>query len=145
MSSAYQIYRSTTIGLALDDTLRELVHRQILLPRIVHYILGVFDQIINQKLTYQSSKEKKEFCLLFKGHLLSYRACDQVWTLLFDSLTFTSNTDSLWKMTLSGQNKKIKIITCPTIKSTLPNNEQIMTNEDHLEIRSKTCKKFKST
>jgi transcription initiation factor TFIIA small subunit len=145
MSSAYQIYRSTTVGLALDDTLRELVHRQILLPRVVHYILDVFDQIINQKLTSQSVKGKKESCLLFKGHLLSYRACDQVWTLLFDSLTFTSNTDSLWKMTLNGQDNKIKIITCPATKLTLSNTEQIMTNEDDLKIRSKTCKKFKST
>jgi transcription initiation factor TFIIA small subunit len=142
MSSAYQIYRSTTVGLALDDTLRELVHRQILLPRIVHYILDVFDQIINQKLTSQSVKGKKESCLLFKGHLLSYRSCDQVWTLLFDSLIFTSNTDSLWKMT---QDKKIKIITCPATKLTLSNAEQIMINEDHLKIKSKTCKKFKST
>jgi transcription initiation factor TFIIA small subunit len=125
MSSVYQIYRSTTIGLALDDTLRELVHRQILTPRVVHYILGVFDHIINQKLSSRSIKGKKESCLVFEGHLLSYRACDQVWTLLFDSLTFTSNTDSLWKMTFTGQDNKIKIITCPATKLILSNTEEI--------------------
>lgn len=145
MSSAYQIYRSTTVGLALDETLRELVRRQILLPRIVHYILNIFDQIINQKLTFQSIKGKKESSLLFKGHLLSYRACDQVWTLVFDSITFTSNTDSLWKINLSGQNNKIKIITCPTIKLTLPNTEQIMVNQNHIHTTSKNYKKFKSS
>jgi transcription initiation factor TFIIA small subunit len=144
MSSAYQIYRSTTIGLALDETLRELVHRQILIPRVVHYIFDVFDQIMNEKLIFRSVKEKKEFCLFFKGHLLSYRACDQVWTLLFDSLTFTSNTDPLWKMSLTGQNNKIKIITCPATKLSSLNNNQIMTNEDHRESKSKPCKKLKS-
>jgi hypothetical protein len=118
----------------------------ILTPRVVQYILDVFDQIINQKLTSPSVKGKKESsCLVFKGHLLSYRACDEVWTLLFDSLTFTSNTDSLWKMTLSNQNDKIKIITCPATKLTLSHTEQRTTNEDNHQIKPKTCKKFKST
>jgi transcription initiation factor TFIIA small subunit len=143
-SSVYQIYRSTTIGIALDNTLRELTNRQILTPRVVQYILGVFDQIINQKLTSLSVKEKPEFCFFFKGHRLSYRACDQAWTLLFDSLTFTSKTDPLWKMTLIGQNKKIKIIACPATKLSSPNTEQSTTNEDHHEIKSKRLKKFKS-
>ncbi|CAF1245310.1 unnamed protein product [Adineta steineri] len=91
----------TTIGLALDDTLRELLRRQILTSRVVHYILGVFDYIINQKLNSQSVKERKGSNLIFKGHLRSYRGCDQVWTLLFDSLTFTSNTDPSWKINLT--------------------------------------------
>ncbi|CAF1015386.1 unnamed protein product [Rotaria sordida] len=145
MSSAYQIYRSTTIGLALDDTLHELVHRQILSSRIVHYILNVFDEIINKKLTCQSIKGKKEGCLSFKGHLLSYRSCDQVWTLLFNSFILTSNIDSLSNISLTIQNNKIKIITCPSNKSNLSNTQQITTNEDDLEIKSKSSKKFKST
>jgi transcription initiation factor TFIIA small subunit len=120
MSSAYEIYRSTTIGLALDDTLHELVHRQILTPPIVQYILGVFDRIISQKLSFQSVKGKKESCLTFKGHLLSYRACDQVWTFVFDSLIFTSNTNT---STNINQNKKIKIISCPETKLTLSNHQ----------------------
>ena len=144
MSSVYQIYRSTTIGLALDDTLRELVQRQIFTPRIVHYIFEIFDQIINQKLTSRSVKGKKECCLVFKGHLSSYRACDQVWTLLFDSLIFTSNTDSSWKMTLTSENDKVKIITCPATKLTSSVTEKLTTTEDHTEIKSKTLKKFKT-
>ena len=143
-SSVYQIYRSTTIGIALDNTLGELTNRQILTPRVVQYILGVFDQIINQKLISLSVKEKEELCFLFKGHLLSYRACDQAWTLLFDSLTFTLKTDPLWNMTLTGQNKKIKIIACPATKLSSSNTEQSTTNEDHHEIKSKRFKKFKS-
>ncbi|CAF0952625.1 unnamed protein product [Adineta steineri] len=148
MSSAYQIYRSTTIGLALDDTLRELVRKQIFTPRIVHYILDVFDHIINEKLTYQSVKGKKESCLIFTGHLLSYRACDQVWTLLFDSLTLTSNTNLSWKMTLNGHENKVKIITCPATKLNSSRVEQTTittTNEDESKVKSKTLKKFKST
>ncbi|UJR34886.1 hypothetical protein I4U23_027665 [Adineta vaga] len=138
MSSVYQIYRSTTIGLALDDTLRELVRRQIFTPRIVNYILGVFDYIINQKLTFSSSiKGKKESCLLFKGHLLSYRACDQVWTLLFDSLTLTSTTDSLWKMILTDKHEKIKIISCPATKLTSSTTEKITTSELQVKLVSR--------
>jgi transcription initiation factor TFIIA small subunit len=113
---SYEIYRSTTIGSTLDETLCELVHRQIITPSIVHYILNIFDKIITQKLIYQSIKGKKESSLQLKGHLLSYRSCDQVWTLLFDSLIFTSNVDSHWKIILNNQ--KLKIITCPTISTT---------------------------
>ncbi|CAF4338543.1 unnamed protein product, partial [Adineta steineri] len=91
----------TTIGLALEDTLREFLRRQILTSRVVHYILGVFDYIINQKLNSQSVKERKGTNLIFKGHLRSYRGCDQVWTLLSDSLTLTSNTDPSWKTNLT--------------------------------------------
>ena len=118
MSSVYQIYRSTTLGSTLEETLRELVHRQIITPRIVHYILAVFDRIITEKFDSLSTKGKSQSSLIFKGHLLSYRACDQVWTLLFDSLTFTSNTDSSWKISfILDQLKKIKIIACPTTNS----------------------------
>ena len=145
MSSAYQIYRSTTIGLTLVDTLDELVYRQIFTPRIVHYILHVFDEIINQKLTSRSMKGRKESYLIFKGHLLSYRACDQVWTLLFDSLTFTSNADSSWKITLTGKKDKIKIIACPATKLTLSHTEQLSTDEDELDTKSRTRKKLKTT
>ena len=144
MSSVYEIYRSTTIGSTLDDTLRELLHRQIITPRIVHYILNVFDQIISQKLSSQSDKGKKESSLIFKGHLLSYRACDQVWTLLFDSLTFTSNTDPHWKIIFNGQTNKIKIITCPLKNLTSTNVQQSIENQHHSNTKSQTHKKFKS-
>lgn len=142
MSSAYQIYRSITIGLTLDETLHELLDRQIIIPRISQYILNVFDKIISQKLIIQSCKGKKESSLIFKGHLLSYRACDQVWTLVFDSLIFTSNTDPLWKINLIGQNNKIKIITCPTIQINSSNNQQLTTNQNDCYTKSK---KFKSS
>ena len=145
MSSAYQIYRSTTIGSTLEDTLRELVHRQIITSRVVQYILGVFDRVISEKLTSLSVKGKNESSLIFKGHLLSYRACDQVWTLLFDSLTLTSNTDPSWKITLNGQAEKIQIITCPKTNLPSSNLQQSTTNDDHLHVKSKTHKKFKST
>ena len=123
MTSAYQIYRSTTIGLALDEALEEFVQRQVFTPRIASYILNVFDDVINQKLTCQSSKRKNESCLIFKGHLLSYRSCDQVWTLLFNRLTFTSNGNSSFKVTLTSQNDKIKIIACPVLKLISPDIE----------------------
>ncbi|CAF4042508.1 unnamed protein product [Rotaria magnacalcarata] len=145
MSSVYQIYRSTTIGLTLHDTLHELVQRQILSSRVVDFIFNVFDEIINEKLIFRSIKEKQETCLSFKGHLLSYRSCDQVWTLLFDSLILTSTKrDSSWKMNLTNQNNKIKIISCPATKLTLSNSEQTTTDKDDSKIKSKSLKKFKS-
>ena len=116
-SSVYEIYRSTTIGTTLDETLDELVHRQVISPSIVDYILNIFDKIISEKLISQPIKGKKESSLILKGHLLSYRSCDQVWTLLFDSLTLTSNMDLNWKINLNNQ--KLKIISCPTISTTL--------------------------
>ena len=134
MSSVYQIYRSTTLGTTLEETLRELVHRQMITPRIVHYILGVFDRIISEKLNSVSTKGKNQPSLIFKGHLLSYRACDQVWTLIFDSLILTSNTDSSFNISLNGQSEKIKIIACPATSN----------SQDHHQNQSVSHKKFKS-
>jgi hypothetical protein len=48
-------------------------------------------------------------------------------------------------MTITGHNGKVKIITCPATKLTSSTNEQIITNEDDIQIKSKTSKKFKST
>ncbi|CAF1043385.1 unnamed protein product [Adineta ricciae] len=136
MSSVYQIYRSTTIGLALDETLHEFGRRQMFTPRIVHYILNIFDYIINEKLSFSSNQDKKSCCLIFKGHLLSYRSCDQVWTLLFDSITLTSTMDSSWKITLIDKKQKVKIIACPT---TNPPNRNVFS------FQMKPSKRFKST
>src|ERR1700722_8698242 len=113
MSSDYQIYRSTSISLALEDTLHELVDRQVLTSRSVQLILSAFDRTINRTLATLAAKDKKQASLLCNGHLLSYRACDQVWTLVFDSLTLTSTSDPSWTINLNGENDKIKIITCP--------------------------------
>ncbi|CAF3494300.1 unnamed protein product, partial [Rotaria socialis] len=113
--------------------------------RAVDFIFNVFDEIINEKLIFRPVKEKPEACLSFNSHLLSYRSCDQVWTLLFDSLILTStNKDSSWKMNLANQSNKIKIISCPATKLTLSNSEQITTDENDFKIKSKSLKKFKS-
>ncbi|CAF4015991.1 unnamed protein product [Adineta steineri] len=58
------------------------------------------EDVTNQQTVIKASMYKLFFICL-RSHLRSYRGCDQVWTLLFDSLTSTSNTDSSWKINLT--------------------------------------------
>lgn len=92
---SYQLYRNTTIGNALQETLEEEIRNGLISHQlaskgelkcfqgIIKYIseitvLEQFDKSINTAL---SSKVKN--CITFRaGKLQTYRFCDNVWTLM---------------------------------------------------------------
>ena len=59
---SYQLYRSTTLGNCLQETLDELISQQAISPQVAIRVLLEFDKSINQVAT---------FCLNLLEHFLS--------------------------------------------------------------------------
>jgi len=87
--------------MALTDTLDDLISDRRIEPQLAMKILANFDRSITEVLA-----EKVKARLTFKGHLDTYRFCDEVWTFLIKDVTF--------KMENSQQvvADKVKIVSC---------------------------------
>ncbi|PUZ74894.1 hypothetical protein GQ55_1G102900 [Panicum hallii var. hallii] len=81
--ATFELYRRSTIGTCLTETLDELVSSGAVSPELAIQVLVQFD----------------------KGHLHTYRFCDNVWTFILTDATFKSEEIS---ETLS----KVKIVAC---------------------------------
>ncbi|KID90795.1 transcription initiation factor IIA small subunit [Metarhizium guizhouense ARSEF 977] len=97
--SFYELYRRSSIGLALTDTLDDLISEERINPQLAMKILGNFDQAITEAL--QKNVKSR---LQFKGSLDTYRFCDEVWTFLIKNVTFKMDNGSQ-----SVQADKVKI------------------------------------
>ncbi|KAL8755985.1 MAG: hypothetical protein Q9184_004648 [Pyrenodesmia sp. 2 TL-2023] len=98
---AYELYRRSSIGSTLIDSLDELVHLGRIEPQLAMKILQNFDKIVTDVLA-----DKVKARLTFKGHLDTYRFCDEVWTFLIKDVTFKLDNQS------PIQADKIKIVSC---------------------------------
>ncbi|KUJ16357.1 transcription initiation factor IIA, gamma subunit [Mollisia scopiformis] len=88
--------------MALTDTLDDLISERRIEPQLAMKILANFDRSITEVLA-----DKVKARLTFKGHLDTYRFCDEVWTFLIKDVTF--------KMENSSQTvvaDKVKIVSC---------------------------------
>ncbi|KAL2044383.1 hypothetical protein N7G274_003088 [Stereocaulon virgatum] len=99
--SYYELYRGSSIGMALIDTLDEMVHTGRIEPQTAMKVMTAFDKSITEVLA-----DKVKARMNFKGHLDTYRFCDEVWTFLIKDVNFK----------LDNQNNvtadKIKIVSC---------------------------------
>ncbi|PQE03798.1 putative TFIIA subunit [transcription initiation factor] protein [Rutstroemia sp. NJR-2017a BBW] len=96
----------SSIGMALTDTLDDLIKDRRIEPQLAMKILVNFDRSITEALA-----DKVKARLTFKGHLDTYRFCDEVWTFLIKDVTF--------KMENSSQSvvaDKVKIVSCNSKK-----------------------------
>ncbi|KXL46148.1 hypothetical protein M433DRAFT_153863 [Acidomyces richmondensis BFW] len=96
----YELYRGTSIGLALADTLDDLISSRRIEPQLAMRIMSNFDQSIASVLG-----ERVKSKMSFKGHLDTYRFCDEVWTFIIKDVKFKlegSNVDA----------EKVKIVAC---------------------------------
>ncbi|KJX95633.1 transcription initiation factor iia small chain like protein [Zymoseptoria brevis] len=100
----YELYRGTSIGLALADTLDDLISSRRIEPQLAMRIMANFDQHIASVLG-----EKVKARMNFKGHLDVYRFCDEVWTFVIKDVKFKmdNNTQQL-------DAEKVKIVACQT-------------------------------
>ncbi|KAI9787128.1 MAG: Transcription initiation factor IIA small chain (TFIIA 13.5 kDa subunit) [Geoglossum umbratile] len=97
----YELYRRSSIGMALTDALDDLISEQRIAPQLAMKILANFDRSITEVLA-----EKVKARLSFKGHLDTYRFCDEVWTFLIKDVTFKmENTQQVTA-------DKVKIVSC---------------------------------
>ncbi|KAH9218111.1 transcription initiation factor IIA, gamma subunit-domain-containing protein [Leptodontidium sp. 2 PMI_412] len=88
--------------MALTDTLDDLISERRIEPQLAMKILANFDRSITEVLA-----DKVKARLTFKGHLDTYRFCDEVWTFLIKDVTFKMENSSQ-----TVQADKVKIVSC---------------------------------
>ncbi|RMZ90300.1 hypothetical protein DV736_g2470, partial [Chaetothyriales sp. CBS 134916] len=93
------------IGEALVDTIDALViHDGRIEPQLALRVLANFDRVVSEMLS-ENAKSR----LTFKGHLETYRFCDDVWTFLVKDVKFKSDGDKEFhadKVTIVSCNSK---------------------------------------
>jgi len=80
----YQLYRETTLGRTLQDTLDDLIGSGRLSNQQAAKVLHQFDRTINVALGQKVKNRVKIKC----NRLQTYRSCDNVWTLLLSDAEF---------------------------------------------------------
>ncbi|KAI5815834.1 transcription initiation factor IIA, gamma subunit, helical domain-containing protein [Pyronema omphalodes] len=101
----YELYRRSSIGMALTDALDDLISEGRIAPQLAMKILNNFDKHVTEVLS-----EKVKANLTFKGNLDTYRFCDEVWTFLIKNVTFKFQQQG--GNTPSVTTDKIKIVSC---------------------------------
>ncbi|KJH50988.1 Transcription initiation factor IIA, gamma subunit, helical domain protein [Dictyocaulus viviparus] len=86
---SYMMYRETTLGVALSDTLNELVEESLISQALAAKVLSIFDKNINRALAHKV-KNKMQFK---SDRLVAYRYCDNVWTFIMKDIELR---DVLW-------------------------------------------------
>jgi transcription initiation factor TFIIA small subunit len=98
--SQYSLYRESSLGKALTDTLDELIQEQLLDPPTAMKVLAQFDISISEAL---HTKVKSRATL--KGHLHVYRFCDDVWTFVVQTANFRFENENITA-------EKVKVVAC---------------------------------
>ncbi|KAK9473683.1 transcription initiation factor IIA, gamma subunit-domain-containing protein [Dipodascopsis tothii] len=101
-TSYYELYRRSSIGVALMDALDELIKDSKIQPQLAMKILSTFDRCITETL----ADSMKSTRLSFKGHLDTYRFCDDVWTFIIKDVNFKMENSEVVTA------DKIKIVAC---------------------------------
>lgn len=96
----YELYRRSTVGIALADALDELIQSQQLTPQLAMKVLMQFDKSITETL---GSRVKSRG--VFKGHLYDYRLCDDVWTFVVTNGSFRLDDENI-------PIDRVKIVAC---------------------------------
>ncbi|KNC87351.1 transcription initiation factor IIA subunit 2 [Sphaeroforma arctica JP610] len=99
-SRNYELYRQSTLGQSLNDTLEELVLAHHISAEMQMKIFIQFDEAISQGLT----NKIKSKCN-FKGMLHTYNYCDFVWSFILSNTTF--KTDNIEEVA-----DTVKIVAC---------------------------------
>ncbi|EAT83882.2 transcription initiation factor IIA subunit 2 [Parastagonospora nodorum] len=103
----YELYRRSSLGGALTDTLDHLITERRIEPQLAMKILINFDKAVADGLA-----DKVKTRLTFKGHLDTYRFCDDVWTFIIKDINF--------KLDNSNQvhADRVKIVSLPNKSAT---------------------------
>uniref|UniRef100_A0A8C7XCD1 Transcription initiation factor IIA subunit 2 n=1 Tax=Oryzias sinensis TaxID=183150 RepID=A0A8C7XCD1_9TELE len=121
---AYQLYRNTTLGNSLQESLDELIQTQQITPQLALQVLLQFDKAINTALANRVRNRVN-----FRGSLNTYRFCDNVWTFVLNDVEFREVTD-LVKV------DKVKIVACDG-KRTTGNSSSVSGSEPNLKKEKK--------
>ncbi|CAL1269157.1 unnamed protein product [Larinioides sclopetarius] len=98
---SYQLYRNTTLGHTLQESLDELIQCGQITHQLALKVLLQFDKVINTALS-----QKVKSRLTFKAaHLETYRFCDNVWTFVLKDVEFREVQELI-------RVEKVKIVAC---------------------------------
>ncbi len=100
---SYQLYRNTTLGHTLQESLDELIQCSQITPQLALKVLLQFDKAINNALATRVKNK-----IGFKGHLNTYRFCDNVWTFVLNDVEFSGKDGSQEVIAVD----KVKIVAC---------------------------------
>ncbi|XP_066962340.1 transcription initiation factor IIA subunit 2 [Macrobrachium rosenbergii] len=103
----YQLYRNTTLGNTLQESLDELIQFQQISPSLALRVLLQFDRAINQALAnkVRARITFKDTLSVSYNKLNTYRFCDNVWTFLMSDVEFKDVQEF-------AQVDKLKIVAC---------------------------------
>ncbi|KAL0798468.1 hypothetical protein Bca101_053643 [Brassica carinata] len=98
--ATFELYRRSTIGMCLTETLDEMVQSGTLSPELAIQVLVQFDKSMTEALESQVKTK-----VSIKGHLHTYRFCDNVWTFILQ--------DAMFKIDDRQENvSRVKIVAC---------------------------------
>nr|XP_022309826.1 transcription initiation factor IIA subunit 2-like [Crassostrea virginica] len=97
---SYQLYRNTTLGHTLQESLDELIQLGQITPQLALKVLLQFDKAINTALANRVQNR-----IQLQGKLNTYRFCDNVWTFVLNNVDFR-DVQELAKC------DKVKIVAC---------------------------------
>ncbi|KAJ7895177.1 transcription initiation factor IIA gamma subunit [Mycena olivaceomarginata] len=100
-SAYYEFYRGSSIGMALTDSLDELITSGAITPQLAMKVLQQFDKSLADTMVKQVKAK-----VTMKGHLDTYRNCDDVWTFIIKNATFKMEGNEM------VTTPRIKIIAC---------------------------------
>ncbi|CAF3336638.1 unnamed protein product [Rotaria socialis] len=107
----YQLYRNTTLGATLQETLEEMISQGALTDHAAGKVLSEFDRSINLALDKRINKKVQ-----FTGKLSTYRFCDNVWTLVLKDFQVKDNNpgqhNTAVPSTQVPRADKVKIVAC---------------------------------
>lgn len=87
---SYELYRESTIGVKLTDSLDALIQSQAITPSLAMKVLQQFDKSISELLS-KTLKNKASI----KGYLSMYRSVDTVWTFLIENAVFKIDNEQI--------------------------------------------------
>ncbi|KAG8918517.1 Transcription initiation factor IIA small chain (TFIIA 13.5 kDa subunit) [Tulasnella sp. 424] len=102
-SAYYEFYRGSSIGMALTDSLDELITDGSITPQLAMKVLTQFDRSLADTLVKQVKTKTN-----MRGHLHTYRLCDEVWTFIIKDAVFKMEGNE------TVQSSRVKIIACKT-------------------------------
>uniref|UniRef100_A0ACD5TYZ3 Uncharacterized protein n=1 Tax=Avena sativa TaxID=4498 RepID=A0ACD5TYZ3_AVESA len=99
--ATFELYRRSTIGMCLTETLDEMVSSGTLSPELAIQVLVQFDK----QVTPLRAGSVSSIILLNLGHLHTYRFCDKVWAFILTDAQFKNEETT-------EQVGKVKIVAC---------------------------------
>lgn len=116
----YELYRRSTIGTMLLDSLDTLINEEKIPQQLAVKILGNFDRVIAELLRNELGVAKAK--LTFRGDLHTYRFCDDVWTFIIKNVAIKladiSGVEGIDNLSDNEMNvHKFKIVACNSKKS----------------------------